>query len=186
MTNHFIGKKLVSNDKVEDDLGLFNFTQEEYGEDFGKHIIEQYKLFVELMDRVTQRRLNTNTFFLTANTALIAALSGLSTSHLISSQNFLLIDLLTAFAGILLCVEWWGVIISYTQLNNGKFTIIHQIETRLPLSMFKAEWKALGNGGKNELYKPITRIEKLIPAVFIFLYLALPISSYLILHGLIP
>ena len=185
MITYCVSKELVSKGKDEEDLGLFNYTREEYGEDFGKHAIEQYKLFVELMDRVTQRRLNTNTFFLTANTALIAALSGLLTSHIINNQNFLLIDALTAFAGILLCVEWRGVINSYTQLNKGKFIIIHQMETKLPLSMFKAEWNALGNENNKEKYKPITKTEKFIPAVFIFLYLALPVSSYLIIHGLI-
>lgn len=178
-------KEIISNEKKKDELSLFNFSQKDYGEDYGKHTIEQYKLFVELMDRVTQRRLNTNTFFLTANTALIAALSGLFTAHILSFNNFLVIDSLTAFAGVLLCVEWRGVIKSYTQLNQGKFEIIHRIEERLPLSMFKAEWEALGKGNDKKKYKPITKTEKFIPTVFIFLYLALAFSSFLIPHGLI-
>ncbi len=172
--------------KQDNNIGLFNFSPEDYGAEYGKHTIEQYKLFVELMDRVTQRRLNTNTFFLTANTALIAALSGLLTTHVLIPKDFLIIDSLTALAGILLCVEWRGVIKSYTQLNQGKFAIIHQIEEKLPLSMFRAEWEALGKGEDKKKYKPITKTERFIPTVFIILYLALSISSYIIPHGLVP
>lgn len=62
MINHFVIRKRHSNEKIDEDFGLFNTTKEDYGIDFGKHIMDQYRLFVELMDRVTQRRLNTNTF----------------------------------------------------------------------------------------------------------------------------
>ena len=185
ITTFVVGPK-NSYDTIEEDFGLFNTTEEEYGVDFYKHIIDQYTLFVELMDRVTQRRLNTNTFFLTANTALIAALSGLSTTRILSEQNYLIIYCLAALAGVLLCVEWRGIIKSYTQLNQGKFAIIHQVESRLPLSMFKAEWNALGAGTNKKLYKPITKTERLIPIIFMFLYVSLPVSSIFIFSGLIP
>ncbi len=186
MINHFVIRKRHSNEKIDEDFGLFNTTKEDYGIDFGKHIMDQYRLFVELMDRVTQRRLNTNTFFLTANTALIAALSGLSTRGILSEQNYIIIYGLAALAGVLLCVEWRGIIESYTQLNQGKFAIILQIERLLPLSMFKAEWQALGDGKNKKLYRPITKTERWIPIIFMFLYIALPVSSALILNGLIP
>jgi hypothetical protein len=186
MITTFVVRSKNSYETVEGDFGLFNTTEEKYGVNFYKHIMEQYKLFVELMDRVTQRRLNTNTFFLTANTALIAALSGLSTTRILSEQNYIIIYGLAAVAGVLLCVEWRGIIKSYTQLNQGKFAIILQVESRLPLSMFKAEWKALGDGKNKKLYNPITKTERLIPIIFMFLYIALPVSSILIFSGLIP
>lgn len=33
-----------------------------YGEKFHEHLLEQYKIYVEMMDRVSARRLQNNTF----------------------------------------------------------------------------------------------------------------------------
>ena len=39
-------------------------------------LLEQYKLYVEMADRISQRRGAANTFFLTFNTAVVGALAG--------------------------------------------------------------------------------------------------------------
>jgi len=39
-------------------------------------LMEQYKLYVEMMDKASERRNQANSFFLTMNTALIIGLSG--------------------------------------------------------------------------------------------------------------
>ena len=39
------------------------------------HVLEQYKLYVEMADRISARRSTANTFFLTLNTLLVGALS---------------------------------------------------------------------------------------------------------------
>ena len=40
-------------------------------------ILEQYKIYVEMADRISARRSLTNTFFLTLNTAIFAAIGAL-------------------------------------------------------------------------------------------------------------
>ena len=49
-----------------------NFTQEQYGDSYKEHILEIYKLYVDMADRVSQRRANTNAFFISVNTFLVA------------------------------------------------------------------------------------------------------------------
>ena len=46
---------------------------EEYGENYQHHLLEQYKLFVEMADRVSQRRDQSNRFYVT----FVAAIAGL-------------------------------------------------------------------------------------------------------------
>jgi hypothetical protein len=52
-------------------------TEEEYGDDYNDHLFEQYKMFVESVEKTSDRRQHANDYFITINTALIA-LIGLS------------------------------------------------------------------------------------------------------------
>ena len=45
-----------------------------HGEKYQSAILEQYKLYVEMADRVSARRALANTFFLTLNTAVFTAI----------------------------------------------------------------------------------------------------------------
>src|SRR5438876_12456936 len=75
-------------------------------EDLGKQLLlEEYKLFVETSETVVARRQVANTFFLSANSALLAALGVLSQTTLAPVVARL------AFSGIgvawlLLCTDW--------------------------------------------------------------------------------
>ena len=53
---------------------LFKIKQEEYGDRYRDDIIELYKLYVEMTDRISQRRDRANQWFLAMNTALISAI----------------------------------------------------------------------------------------------------------------
>ena len=66
---------------------------------------------------------------------------------------------------------------SYKDLNTGKFKIIHEIENKLPLALFDAEWTALGRGKNSKLYLPFTHIEIWIPRIFVILYVVLLILN---------
>ena len=50
---------------------LFKISKDEYGESYTEHCLEQYKLFVESTNQISNRRLSANSFFLTINTAII-------------------------------------------------------------------------------------------------------------------
>lgn len=66
------------NKKIEDvknDCQLFLIEEEEYGSKYKDHLFDQYKLYVEMTDRISQRRVLSNTFFLTANTGLLSVMS---------------------------------------------------------------------------------------------------------------
>lgn len=140
------------------------------GEDvnYENHYLEQYRMYLHIFNSTSDRRNKSNEFYLGLNTAIIGVLGYLETKNF--SDNSSVIFLFAPFVGIAICYCWYQIIISYKQLNKAKFRVIHDIEDRLPLSLFKTEWELLGRGINTLKYRKISSIEKNIPIIFIVLY----------------
>jgi hypothetical protein len=139
---------------------------------YPSNLFEQYKMYVELMDRISQRRSNANSFYITANAALLMVASWFKDDF----GNY--VYLISAI-GIALAIFWFFTINSYKQLNTGKFKVIHEIESQLPLRLFEYEWKLLSEGKNKKIYFPISHIEKVVPFIFCGLYVLLSIFNCL-------
>lgn len=166
---------------------LFAVEEKDYGKDYTKHLLEQYKLYVEMADRISTRRSKANTFFLSVNTLLVTVigiLTRLESGFEILNPSWVLT---TSFAGILFSWTWLSIINSYRQLNTGKFKVINTVEDRLPLAMYKAEWSYLKPKGKPSRYKQLTVVEVLVPKIFGGVYLALfVIAAILLVNSWLP
>ena len=133
-------------------------------------VLEQYKLYVEMADRISQRRGLTNTFFLTLNTAIFTAVGVFWKDKPSADPWWLVFPLLVVLGE---CFAWFYLVRSYDLLNSAKYKVVGELEERLPASPYwRAEWWALGEGKDRKKYWPLTHIEKWIPALFAFLYLA--------------
>jgi hypothetical protein len=138
--------------------------------DYDATLLEQYKLYVEMADRVSQRRALANTFFLSLNTAVLTLAGAVWTSNPPGQPWWLLIPL---FALLGECFAWYYVVRSYRLLNSAKFEVVGAMEERLPASPYwRAEWWALGEGTDPSRYWPLSHIEQWIPALFALAYLA--------------
>ena len=146
-------------------------------------LFEQYKLYVELMDKVTERRNQANSFFLTVNTILITALTGFMALMQKPSTRYSW-TIIAVIAGIVFCLTWRRLIHSYSELNKGKFVIIHLMESRLPAQLFSAEWDALRHGD-GTVYHPFAKSEKFVPLVFVLLYVILALLITLEVFGIL-
>ncbi|MEU3710974.1 RipA family octameric membrane protein [Streptomyces catenulae] len=146
------------------DIGPSDYTRKE--ETYRSAVLEQYKLCVEMADRVSSRRNLTNTFFLTLNTAVVAAAaagSGIHGSAWVRSAGLMI--LLTQ------CLAWFVTMRSYRQLNAAKYAVIGALERRLPaLAYSDAEWVALGEGRDWRRYLPLTYVEQWVPLIFAAAY----------------
>ena len=78
---------------------------------------------------------------------------------------------LLAIAGGMLTLFWYNIILSYRNLNTAKWQVVQDIEKRLPISPYDAEWDAVQRGTNPKLYRPITHIESWVPWVFFILHL---------------
>lgn len=159
-----------------DRSGLFNEIGDgqtyPHNEKWYSHLLDQYKIYVEMADRISQRRATANSYFLTVNSAILAFVGYLTSKD--SSTDLWLI----AIAGFALCVLWERLISSYRDLNTAKFKVIHKIEKRLPISPYEAEWVAMGEGKNPELYRPISHVERGVPFVFMVLHVIVFAKSF--------
>lgn len=148
---------------------LLKQSEDDYGEHYRAHLIDIYKLYVDMADKISSRRQTANSYFLTLNTAIIAVIGyvqlGFQENN---STKFLWI---VSIGGITLCFFWYRLIRSYKDLNAGKFKVIQAIEQHLPISPYDAEWEALGRGKDSKLYLPFTKVEMVVPWVFLALHL---------------
>ena len=145
-------------------------TPEEYdsNQTYQNHLIEQYKLYVQMADQISARRQTASSFFFSINTAILVFIGYVQSAD--EQAPLMEFRWLVAIAGVALCYMWYRLIKSYRDLNSAKFAVIQEIERRLPLSPYDAEWQAIGRGENATLYLPFTHIEIGIPWVFMGLH----------------
>jgi hypothetical protein len=148
-------------------------------------LLEQYKLYVQMADRNSDRRVDANKFFISLLTGLIALLSVIAQLHgpaIAQNAVFLTVGVF----GVLLCYVWYITIRSYKQLNSGKYHLIGEVESKLPFPFYNEEWKMLGKGKDKKKYVPITHVEQYIPILFALIFAILFIvGAYLLFSSTI-
>lgn len=157
---------------------ILSKPEKEYGEKYHDHLLQQYLLYVQMADKISDRRSLANTFFLTANTLILSSLAVVTA---VLPAQFVAGGLLAFVASVtpvLLCYSWFRTVKSYQQLNGGKFVVIHEIEKKLPLALYKEEWRVLGEGKDPKKYKPLTDVEKWVPLIFSILYVIIAVSAF--------
>lgn len=153
---------------------LFVSNNEKYGDNYIDHLLDQYKIYINATEKISDRRQKTNEFFLGLNTALVALLGFITTKTSFSESSLLIF--VSAISGITICYLWYRIIMSYKGLNSAKFKVLHAIELRLPLALYDTEWEMLGRGKNKELYWPFSHIELNVPKIFICIYTVLLLS----------
>jgi hypothetical protein len=128
-------------------------------------LLEQYKLYVEMADRVSARRIDTSKFYITLISGLLLIVPVFTnTSVAVETQKiaFQIFSLL----GILLCGVWIINIRSYKELNSLKFSVIHEMEDLLPFGAYKREWELLRKDPK-KTYIRLSRVEQFVPLLLV-------------------
>jgi hypothetical protein len=132
-------------------------------------VLEQYKLYVEMADRISARRGLANTFFLTLNSAVFT-LFGVLWKDKPPTLDDAVVVLLAVVAGGQ-CAVWWLLVRSYRLLARAKWDVVRLMEEHLPVSPYAAEWQGLGEGKSWKLYVPLSHAESWVPHLFGAVYL---------------
>ncbi len=154
-------------------------SKDTYGGSFHADLLEQYKAYVQSAENVSARRVASNRFMLSINTALVA-LYGLQSANFGQGYWTLLIPVM----GIPVSALWYLIIKSHADLNRIKFNVIHELEQHLPSAMYKHEWK-LAEEGQGKIYRAVTSIERWIPILFTVLHVALAVMIILAIAGVV-
>lgn len=161
------GESLVPDDKLQ------SRTPEDYGEKYHDHLLDQYKLFVETSQHVSDRRQNANNYLLTLTSSLV-----LLYITFLSTFGHHWWNVFIPLTGVVVCFIWYSLVCSYKDLNAAKFVVIHELEEQLPASLFKYEWYVCGKGKKIG-YVPLTHLERGIPVAFAVLFVVLGFHALL-------
>ncbi|WP_443059750.1 RipA family octameric membrane protein [Streptomyces sp. NBC_00498] len=92
--------------------------------------------------------------------------------------------MLICLTGLILAFAWKSLIVSFGQLNTGKFAVINRLERYLPASIFYAEWEALERGQNPKVYRSTTSREIWTPYLLAVLYGISAIGSLLVAVGI--
>ncbi|NHJ32586.1 MAG: hypothetical protein FK732_06970 [Asgard group archaeon] len=112
---------------------LFN-SSEDIKDEIGL-IFDQYKLYVDLADKISARRATTNSFYLTANSFLFVAIG------ILFSNGLEIVVPMILLIGVFVSISWWLLIVYYKNLNWSKYQVINEIEKRLPVMGLLTEYK---------------------------------------------
>ena len=148
-------------------------------------ILEQYKFFAETSEALVNRRQNVNSFYIKANTALIAVIA---TAFSSSNSNWivkLIVLIILSTPGILLNVSWKKILEAYGITNSSKLKILNMLEKQLEVSLYAAEWDDMSYPYNKKQYVCFTESEMRLPRVFNILYVCIIIISLVALSVLI-
>lgn len=153
---------------------------------------DEYKLFYESTEKVTDRRLSANKWNYSICTAILVAVAAI-TSWGLSKPSFVLVSVVAIIIlsgmAALYCSLWIGQIRDFKALNNAKFDILNKMapdvifgdsesDPRVSFCPFEKEWQSLQKANAiQEISQPniialkASNMEYLIPRTFRVLYI---------------
>ena len=143
------------NDKIIDDKDKLN-------------LIDLYKMYFETIEKNSDRRNLATNLYISINIALFWGFWYIINNEMNTIYLFILF-----FIWLIISIIFFFLINAYKQLNTWKFKVIHKLEEKLPLKLFKYEWKILGEWRNPCVYFPFSHIEILLPKILWFIYLFL-------------
>ncbi|NKQ38792.1 MAG: hypothetical protein HF967_04855 [Methanosarcinales archaeon] len=144
--------------------------KEEYGEQFNEHLLEQYKLYVEMADRISDRRERTNMFYISLLSVFLTLIFIVMGMNVLNEFQIVVLFIIISILGFALCIIWYIHIRSYRQLNSGKFKVIHEMEQYLPFSFYIKECDILIKKKESNGYILLTKVEQYVPLIFAILF----------------
>ncbi len=146
-------------------------------------LLEHYKLYVDMHDRVVERRGRTNNFYISLLSGSFAFVSILSNERILTLNNRnidpLIIVLLVSCLGFSLSFLWLSHIRAYAVLIRRKVKVIREMEDYLPFYAYCRE-EVLWKQEVNEKFTKSIRIsttEQVVAVVFGVVFLAVIIYS---------
>jgi hypothetical protein len=160
---------------------------------------DEFKLYYESTEKVTDRRLSANTWNYSICIGMIVAIAGIikwSAGNSFFYVGLTAILLLCAMA-ILFCSLWLGRITDFKYLNNAKFKVLNEMAPQMEFDLdhpnevasfcpFEKEWKMLEEvkaaveiGHRKIIALKSSSIEYFIPKAFRVLFLLIGVAALL-------
>ena len=130
-------------------------------------LLEQYKLYVEMADRISQRRGISNKFHLSLVSAIFYICFRIYNTGFEFGLREHIIVLFLLSLSIIVCISWINSIGSYKKINAAKFYVILEIEKKLEYAGYGVEWGKLQIQKQEGNYNDLSYFEQWIPRIII-------------------
>jgi len=149
-----------------------------HGED-RKEMLELYKTFLNSIEVTTNRRQQSNQFFIGLLTALLGVVGFILGSEHLDEKDVLQggIMLIVGITGVILSGIWRQYIISSVKLNTAKFAVLNPMEKHFVIQPFSDEYTLL----KESKYKGLGKLEQWLPILMMVPYAILIVYSFVLL-----
>jgi hypothetical protein len=147
---------------------LFHSSEKKYGTHYNEHLITQYQIYCDTLEKATVRRQEINRLFILLNTGIFSVL-GILLQQGSKDKTLLIATLPIVLIGFYVSYLQWKFLIMYKDLITAKFNIIYELEESLPLGLYSKEWEEI-NTNKHK-YKSFSETEKHIPIIFSLIYI---------------
>lgn len=158
-------------------LNPSNILNPDYGAESKSLLLEQYKVYVEMHDRISARRNQVNSFFISLLSGLLAVFS--IAGNQTQAFDFAVVGLVIGLIGTILCVLWGFNIRAYRRLVGRKIQVIREMEEYLPFYCYIKEGVLRQSDLKSKTYVRPTTIEQFVSIIFGVVYLGLLFYSLL-------
>lgn len=160
---------------------------------------DEFKLYYESTEKVTDRRLSANTWNYSICIAIIVAIAGIVKWS--AGNTFFYVGLTAVLVlcimAVLFCSLWLGQITDFKYLNNAKFKVLNEMAPRLEFDLshpdqltsfrpFEKEWKTLEEvkaaveiGQRKIVALKSSSIEYYIPKAFRILFFLVSLAALL-------
>ena len=99
-----------------------------------RHSFDEFKLYYESTEKVTDRRLETNRWNYSVCIAIVVAIATITNFSLTNPSLLwvgLAADALLGVMAILFCLLWIGQIRDFKNLNSAKFTVLNEMAPKV-------------------------------------------------------
>lgn len=136
-------------------IGSYNYDEKQC-------LIEQYKVYLQMLEGSNKRRMDTNTFFISINGLMVTL------TTLFNKGNTLALCLVCV-TGLLFSWIWYVLLRNYNVVNKAKWDVVNEMEAHLQCNPFESEWPKM----QNEKYASISVLERRLPILFAGVYVAI-------------
>ena len=160
---------MEKNDDNDNRNKLESNLKSDYSSDsYHSSIMEQYKLYAEILDEHHNRFMNTIKFFISIQFIFLSGFLIIIKKE-VEIGIFGIIMLMVS--GIFICTIWLLISKSHYKLTTAKHETLEEMETYLPLKPFSHEWHEKLKSGNN--YVNMRAVLFALPIVMSIIYLSL-------------
>jgi hypothetical protein len=125
-------------DGERQDINTVEERPRPYADDhYYDHLLDQYKLSAEMVDRISARRVLVNNSFITLMGA--AAIAYSAAPKYFAGGFVGAFQIVSMLVSIFLAILWLQTILHYKNVADAKFKVLHEMEKLLPAQSFKME-----------------------------------------------